>query len=225
MARPPDPHARTRLLQAARAEFVEHGLDGAKVEHIARRAGLSKGAYYLHFASKADSFNEVIGAVMSELADIITSASTRFNAEGTRDVEAFLSQWLEADMAMFQFLLDHRDIVGLIMEGGGSGSTQHLIEEFALQTERQVAFFVKAAIGAGLYRADLNVELTAAFVAGGYDRFARRLLIDPQVQDLRGLIQELLQQVIMGIGTPALAHAATRVLNAPTTLATTESRL
>ena len=56
MARPSDPNARMRLLEAARRIFIEHGLDRAKVEDITREAGLSKGAFYLHFKTKDDAF-------------------------------------------------------------------------------------------------------------------------------------------------------------------------
>lgn len=208
MARPPDPEARSRLLKAARTEFVEHGLDGAKVEQIARRAGLSKGAFYLHFPSKADAFNELIGAVMTQLHGLISNEMRTFAPAEPGDAAVFLQQWVDADLELFQFLLENRDVVGLILEGGGSGSTQHLIEEFALQTERQTARYVQMGIDAGLYRADLNVESTAAFIAGGYDRVARRLLCATEPQDLRSLIQLWQQQVILGIGTPALSDAA-----------------
>lgn len=208
MARPPDPEARTRLLQAARSEFVEHGLDGAKVEQIARRAGLSKGAFYLHFPSKADAFNELIGTVMSQLRELICNATHIALPQHVDDADAFLQQWLDADLELFRFLLENRDVVGLILEGGGSGSTQHLIEEFALQTERQAAAYVQVGIDVGLYRPDLDVPSTAAFIAGGYDRVARRLLCASEPQDLRTLVHVWQQQVIRGIGSPALSQAA-----------------
>jgi hypothetical protein len=118
---------------------------------------------------------------------------------------------LDADVRLFEFLIDQRDLVGLILEGGGSGSTQHLVEEFALQTERQTAAYLQMGIAAGLYRSDLNVETTASFIAGGYDRVARRLLDSPHSRDLNALILSWQQQVIGGIGTPALTETASRM--------------
>lgn len=211
MARPPDPNAKNRLLQAARTEFVAHGLDGARVENIARGAGLSKGAFYLHFPGKTDAFNELVGSVMSQLSELISGTMRNYEPCGPEDSEEFLQQWLDADLRLFEFLLDHRDVVGLILEGGGSGSTQHLVEEFALQTERQTAAYLQMGIAAGLYRPDLNVETTASFIAGGYDRVARRLLDSPDSRDLNALILSWQQQVIRGIGMPALAETASRM--------------
>ncbi len=45
---------RDRLLRAAADAFAEHGYDGTRVADIAAAAGVSNGALYAHFGSKAD---------------------------------------------------------------------------------------------------------------------------------------------------------------------------
>jgi len=45
---------RDRLLQAAARAFADRGYDGTRVADIAAAAGVSNGALYAHFASKAD---------------------------------------------------------------------------------------------------------------------------------------------------------------------------
>jgi|SRR4051812_6980501 AcrR family transcriptional regulator len=47
---------RTRfaILDAAAAEFDEHGYEGARLERIVERTGATKGAVYFHFRSKLD---------------------------------------------------------------------------------------------------------------------------------------------------------------------------
>jgi len=45
---------RERLLRAAACVFAERGYDGTRVADIAAAAGVSNGALYAHFASKAD---------------------------------------------------------------------------------------------------------------------------------------------------------------------------
>jgi AcrR family transcriptional regulator len=45
---------RARLLQAAAEVFAERGYDGTRVADIATAAGVSNGALYAHFASKAE---------------------------------------------------------------------------------------------------------------------------------------------------------------------------
>src|SRR5438477_9063647 len=51
---------RDRLLDAAADVFAEQGYDRARVQDIARRAGLSTGAIYANFRDKADLLADAI---------------------------------------------------------------------------------------------------------------------------------------------------------------------
>lgn len=51
---------RARLLSAATAEFVERGFAAASIEHIAERAGFTRGAFYSNFDSKEQLFAEAM---------------------------------------------------------------------------------------------------------------------------------------------------------------------
>ncbi|GEK67900.1 TetR/AcrR family transcriptional regulator [Paracoccus denitrificans] len=57
--KPRDAGLRERILKAAEAEFLDEGLEGARMERIAMRAGTSKMALYQHFASKMVLFHQV----------------------------------------------------------------------------------------------------------------------------------------------------------------------
>ena len=48
------------ILTAARDEFAEHGLGGARVDRIAERAGLNKRLIYYYFADKEKLFQAVL---------------------------------------------------------------------------------------------------------------------------------------------------------------------
>jgi len=67
--RSPAPN-RTRqlLLDAAREEFAAHGIDGARVDRIAARAGVSKQRIYAYFGSKEGLFDEVVTGALDEIA-------------------------------------------------------------------------------------------------------------------------------------------------------------
>ena len=72
---------RDKLLGAATAVFSERGYDGAGVQEIARRAGLTTGAIYANFAGKADLLFEAIGARSAdELDDLLRPVRTTLRA-------------------------------------------------------------------------------------------------------------------------------------------------
>ena len=72
--KPRDP-SRTiaRILEAARIEFGEKGFDGAKVEHIARRAKVSKQLVYLYFDGKQDLYGELVKSLSQASYDRLLS--------------------------------------------------------------------------------------------------------------------------------------------------------
>ena len=53
------------IVEAALAVFAEKGFAAAKLDEIARRAGVSKGALYLYFETKEDIFRAVVGQVIA----------------------------------------------------------------------------------------------------------------------------------------------------------------
>ncbi|MCR9245959.1 MAG: TetR/AcrR family transcriptional regulator [bacterium] len=60
MPRFADPELRSRLITSATAEFAAAGYNGARLDAIAERAGVTKGGVYFHFAGKEDLFFAVI---------------------------------------------------------------------------------------------------------------------------------------------------------------------
>ena len=57
-----------RLLEAALAEFDEHGFQAVRVDDIVRRAQISHGTFYLYFASKEDLFKVLVQGALHDMA-------------------------------------------------------------------------------------------------------------------------------------------------------------
>lgn len=62
---------RARLLTAARQEFAEYGIAGARVDRIAGLAGVNKERIYGYFGNKQKLFDEVVAQALDELAEAV----------------------------------------------------------------------------------------------------------------------------------------------------------
>jgi TetR/AcrR family transcriptional repressor of nem operon len=62
---------RALILAGAGRSFRSHGYDGSGVDGVAKAAGVTSGAFYAHFKSKADAFRETVVAGMQELETAI----------------------------------------------------------------------------------------------------------------------------------------------------------
>jgi AcrR family transcriptional regulator len=212
MPRPSDPHARARLLEAARIVFSDRGLDRAKVEDITSRAQLSKGAFYLHFESKEEAFRELLAGVVSHLSGMLDESSSQQLAMSRS--ESTLLDYLDAchqkNVEIFEFIWENRALMAMVLEGGGSASYQHLIEDFAQRAQRQTEILLQHGVSLGLYRSDFDLTAAAAFVAGGFDRLARTLVREPRKPDIDAMMREAQALFLGGLARPEVLDVLKR---------------
>lgn len=62
------------IVQAALEVFSEKGFAAAKLDEIAARAGISKGALYLYFETKEDIFRAVVREAVAPNLDVVEAA-------------------------------------------------------------------------------------------------------------------------------------------------------
>lgn len=67
---------RERILSTALAEFAQSGLSGARIDRIARKAGVNKAMIYYHFSSKQALYEQVIKEHISTIVATIHEAVT-----------------------------------------------------------------------------------------------------------------------------------------------------
>jgi AcrR family transcriptional regulator len=84
------PEERPRqILEAALEVFAERGLSDARLDDIAKRAGVSKGTIYLYFPNKEELFREVVRSTVISYIDRAEADLT-----GQADAEQALRDWM-----------------------------------------------------------------------------------------------------------------------------------
>ncbi|MEU6774123.1 TetR family transcriptional regulator [Streptomyces sp. NPDC046759] len=78
---PKGQQTRAKLLEAAEAEFSEHGLAGARVDRIAERSGVNKQRIYAYFGNKEALFAAVMAKVYAHMSEAVPIPTTE---EGLR---------------------------------------------------------------------------------------------------------------------------------------------
>jgi TetR/AcrR family transcriptional regulator len=63
------PDSRKRIIDAACVEFARYGLAGARIDRIARQAGVNKAMIYYHFASKENLYQNILEIHVAEIKD------------------------------------------------------------------------------------------------------------------------------------------------------------
>lgn len=113
------------ILEAAEAVFAEYGFDGAKIRHIADRAGVSVGTIYGVFGSKSELFSVVLTRRLPELLDLSRAAAVT--------AKSALESLLEGIDAYISYLLAHPNYLQIHLRehAWGLGPTRASSEQLA----------------------------------------------------------------------------------------------
>ena len=206
--RPPEERP-AQILKAALTEFGESGLAGARLDDIAKRAGLSKGTIYLYFPNKEELFREVVRyTVVSQLEE-----SERQFGEVTGSATEALTQfmrsfWLFIRSSQFAplFRLIHAEIHNY------PDLARFYAEEVVTRRHRLIASIIARGIETGEFRdVDPAVAarmLTAPFVMHGLWCTHRECFASVAKKSDDQILDELIQFYLYAI-RPDGARAAT----------------
>ena len=110
--RPRSSERREAILAAALDEFSSRGFEAARLEDVARRAGVAKGTIYLYFRDKENLFQELIRTMLTPLVGTIEAmgqADVPLPMLADRIVDLFVSQVYETR---------RKDVVRLMISEG-----------------------------------------------------------------------------------------------------------
>lgn len=98
--------SKEKILKAAEEEFSEKGLHGARVDNIARSAGINKRMLYAYFGNKEDLYSATLNTVYGRLASVEKEIA------GIDDPEEAIRCYIDT---YFEFLYGNPSFVKLIM--------------------------------------------------------------------------------------------------------------
>jgi TetR/AcrR family transcriptional regulator len=137
-----------RVLAAAADEFARRGFEGARVDQIARRAGVNKQLLFYYYHSKRGLFQAVVSGAAQELERALADISI----PGGRPLER-IRRALEAQ---FDYMARRPELVALLSQGGRAEGAS-----FAPAIKRVVVLLAEGQ-GRGEVRDDLDPHVAAA---------------------------------------------------------------
>jgi AcrR family transcriptional regulator len=103
---------RDAILRAALEEFSAHGFEAARLDDVARRAGIAKGTIYLYFSDKETLFQELVRAEISPVIatlEQVTHIDAPIRAIAGQFVELFVREIVETR---------RKDVIRLVLSEG-----------------------------------------------------------------------------------------------------------
>lgn len=81
------------ILNAAKVEFAEYGLHGARIDRIAKLSGLNKAMIYYHFESKESLYEHVIKDITEGILDATIRKVQEMNISSEEKIYQFITEF------------------------------------------------------------------------------------------------------------------------------------
>ena len=142
----PQAAARARILEAATAEFAARGYDGARIEAIARRAGVNKALLYYYFPNKGELYRRLVLEHLSA-----TGATLEGAAAGAPPPREAIERMI---LSLFEVLRARPEISDFVMREVLNGWGHLADEDFQVvfRTSRPISEAVERGIERGEFR-------------------------------------------------------------------------
>lgn len=137
---------REKILRIAELIFAEKGFDGARVDDIAKRAGVNKALIYYYFNSKDEILDELFETLMMDGGEVQSESLTSFpNLDGEDVFRQFFNMSLE-------FALKHRSLLKIALIESLKADSKHsnLLERCAAIIDAEVEHIRKVYESKGL---------------------------------------------------------------------------
>ena len=153
---------RQKLLTAARREFADCGLAGARVDEIAARAGVNKQLVYHYFGDKDALYLAVLEWVYEE----IRAQERKLNLEGLPP-EQGIRKLVESS---FDHLAAHPDFI-LLLNDENRGGARHVrgstrLEAMHSPLVKSVSHILQEGVRSGLFRKGIDPVQLYISIAG-----------------------------------------------------------
>jgi AcrR family transcriptional regulator len=168
---------KNQILEAAVAVFARLGFQQARMDDIARQAGLSKGALYLYYTSK----DAIITALLKYF---FTQEFKRLQVFVESDQQAAVQDQL---MALTRQLVSAMKWMATLMPiafefyaiAGRDKEVRQFLKEYYQQYCRELARLIQRGIERDEFRV-VDAETTAVTLAALYEGLALLFFVDPQ---------------------------------------------
>ncbi len=199
-------------MAAAVRAFSQHGLQRARIEDITQAAGLSKGAFYLHFESKEAAFGEAAALAMhrmqvllSERREAYAALEETFRAQLERGrapaeaVAAFEAIDERADRQTLETMWENRHVIDVLMRGSRGTEFEGVLWDFLDAEAGRIGEELEQRVAFGLCRQGLPTQVVGSMVVGTWLLLARSMIDLKEKPDLDFWVRSLKELLSRGI--------------------------
>ena len=181
-----------RIHAAAEKEFLEHGFQAASLRRIVKEAGVTTGAFYGYYASKAELYEALVGEVYTHMMTKFCEAQDKFASlppeeqpEQMGDVSGDCLQ----DMLLYAY--QHRNACKLLLTRSEGTRYAGMLDELARIEAMSTHDYLKVLERLGRPSPPIDEHLEHMIITGMFNTYFEMILHDLPLEKAKVYLKEM----------------------------------
>ncbi len=133
-----------RILQSAGSHFAAKGFSGASIRQICQDAGVTNGAFYAHFRSKENLFEEIVGSVVEGMQSLYDGENAAYmDIHSAGDIRKVMEQTFSSNRLLIHYLYEHGEVFRLLLSAGAGTKYENFTEKLAREEADATTEFIR----------------------------------------------------------------------------------
>lgn len=132
-----------RILDSAMRHFTETGFRGASIRDICKDAGVTNGAFYIHFRSKDDLFSALIGDCVNGFSQAYDSYADQ-NVTSSDDIVSMFSSSCSAIEDLLHYVYLHGAEFTLLLKCSQGSAYESFVDQMVIEEARNTMVFLNS---------------------------------------------------------------------------------
>lgn len=180
------------ILITGKNEFLEKGYSGASLRNIAREAGVTTGAFYGYFKSKAELFDALVAEPYSEFLAIYNGAKKAF-ADQPYEKQAVSVGEISGEcmVELLDYAYDHMDAFKLILCCSEGTKYERLIDDMVDIEVKATHDYIKVLRSMGKSVPNIDPVLEHILITGMFNAFFEMIIHEMPRADAQEYLKEM----------------------------------
>jgi TetR/AcrR family fatty acid metabolism transcriptional regulator len=193
MSRKKQEEKRRGILEAAARVFARQGFHKAKVQDVAREAGVAHGTVYLYFGSKDDLLISVFRENIKELVEYVKSEIQR-----EKNAKDKLRRMISLQIELIETNPELTALMLVEFPQAGKFLSRDSVDELAAYID-MIANILREGIDEKVFDDSIDVDVVATVIYSGIQGIATRWILEGMEYSLKKISGEISAMFLKGI--------------------------
>jgi TetR/AcrR family fatty acid metabolism transcriptional regulator len=182
-----------KILEAATRVFAREGFHNAKIEDVAKEAGVAHGTVYLYFGGKDDLLISIFRGNLEELVEYVGS-----EVEKETNAEDKLRRMISLQIELIETNSELAELMLVEFPQTGKFLNNSVIHDLAAYID-MIANILKEGVSEGAFDDSIDVNMVATVIYSGIQGIATRWILEEMRYPLNKVANEISEVFLSGI--------------------------